>query len=478
MSGATQLNVWRSGGMSFWRSGMRAALVCMVVMLAGVPASAAEEPTVAGVWAAVRSHYTTTPTIERLRVSVRSGDGPTVRQTLSVRTEPGLQTSNGQRLWVRAGVLKVELGKNDSGGQVRVALEREQSAWAELEGDDPLVLLRRAVPPLPVPHADLLFASAGPTGDGESQPAEEPRIDSLTPYARRVTWDELRVERRSAVAPLTGTPVTLVGRHDGGRIELLAEAETGRMRRVVITRSDAGGVSHELTIEIYSSAEPASVFEIDLKADRRRDNVASVVLEGRSIDRPETRFDFAWAVDLDGLPMVQPTHTAEGRASPRPCIVAAVEWDGASGVADAAGAERMDEAKQWLRAVRSAIGELGGDRDLPDGPALVVLARKNSSALALTDSVEDRADAERLRSLVRDAGPDAVATSGWHRVLDWPDWAGADGAPLVVVLVDAKGNAVGVIPSSWGPSDFADTRREVREAMSELLVGTDPETER
>lgn len=448
--------------------------ICVLVTLSASPA-AAEEPTVAGVWGAVRSNYRSTPVIERLRVSVRTADGPIVRQALSVRTEPESQADDTRRLWVRAGVLKVEMSESESGGRVRVALERANSPWTELDGDNALTLLRRAVPPLPVPHADLAFAPSDSNVEAQEHAEQVQGIAALTPYARGVAWDRVRVERRSSAAPITGTPVTLIGRHDAGMIELLAEAETGKMRRLVITRSDSSGQPHELTIEISPSTEPASAFEIDAEPDRRRADVASVVLEGRSIARPETRFDFARAVDLEGLPMAQPVHTADGRPTLRACVVAAVAWDGPSGIAGGSGAERADGARRWLRAVRSAMGEWGGDTDRHDAAALVVLARLNSNLIASAETDVGRAEAQRLRSLARDALPDAVVATGWHRDRDWPDWARSDSAPLIVVIVDAQGRAVGVVPSSWGAGDFAEVRREVREALSELLSGVEPQ---
>ena len=86
-----------------------------------------------------------------------------------------------------------------------------------------------AVPPLPVPHATLLSPFRFERRAQEH--AEQVQgIAALTPYARCVAWDRVRVERRSSAAPITGTPVTLIGRHDAGMIEPRGGRD-GKMRR-------------------------------------------------------------------------------------------------------------------------------------------------------------------------------------------------------------------------------------------------------
>lgn len=451
------------------------ALLPMAPALAGGPGGAATsqpspspvgeeaEPTVSSVWARVVRAYREAAVVERLRIAVRSGsaEGPVTRQTLTVRTAPAEGDEQPDRVWVRAGLMLAML----EGARLRVAADRAESPWVEMVGKSGPDVLRESLPPLPVPQIDLLLRRHEAAVDGDAAAG----ISQLTPYATRVRWETLRIDRR-AVSPGGSGLMTLAGRHEHGPIELQCESPSGRLRRLVIRRDRPGEAFLELTIEAAAVGDSGALFEIDAQESRRADSIAALLREIRAGERAATDFDFARIIDADGMPMRPPE--AQGQHGPirRPALIAALRWarpDSPEAPAD----EQLVEARAWLRAAASVLDD-PAFRDTR--VALVVVGRLQDQNAAVGH--DPSAESARLRALAESVGPGMVAGAGWVRSADWPAWASADGAEPVFVLVDQRGRGVGVLTLAGdaGSRDLDALRRDLRDAITELQAAPDP----
>ncbi len=437
----------------------------------------AAEPTLEEVWGRVRNFYRTSATCERVRVGVRVGDGPTARQSITIRTLPATAPDSRPLLWIKAGELNIEL----NGLRLRLGVQRPQKLWFEQTGDDALLLIHGTLPPLPLPQLDLLLLP-------DNQP-----LQNLSLYAKEVRWDSVEFDRAGAAAGAIGAGngggdgtggrglATLKGRHTLGEIELLANVLSGAIRRVQI-RHD-GEPPTTIVLECSAISPSTPLFEIDTDPADRVGSIAMLLQAIRPVAIEPPTFDFAMLTDLGGLPVEPPRSVIDGRSTRRPCVVAAIAWQQTE-PANAAESIGLDEARRFLRATLSAMGDPASDGA---NPALVVVAivpqRTESSSAspesgagseAESEAAPDGAARKRLRAFVDSLGPDQPEAVAMLPISAWPRWASGDGAAFVIVVVDAHGRASAVIPSSMEHAQDGSLKREIIDALGDQAPSPAP----
>ncbi|MBX3406318.1 MAG: hypothetical protein KF869_06100 [Phycisphaeraceae bacterium] len=188
----------------------------------------------AAFFARARAAYTAGPVTERLRVSVRRGDGLARRSLLLVRTEPAEDGRSIARMVISAGRLLIDArggSEKDPMGTVRVALSATEGPVYErsASGASAAEVLDAALLPIPLAVPDVVSA------DG--------RVPAVfTQYANGVRWDGV------ATAPRAGE-LKLEGRSPGGLFSVTIDRASGRLRRVSITRQPADEDGTIITIE-------------------------------------------------------------------------------------------------------------------------------------------------------------------------------------------------------------------------------------
>ena len=185
-------------------------------------------------FARVRAAYAAGPITERLRVSVRRGEGLARRSLLLVRTEPAEDGRSIARMVISAGRLLIDArggSEKDPMGTVRVALSATEGPVFErsVSGASAAEVFDAALLPIPLAAIDVVAADGG-------MPA------MLTRYANGVRWDGV------ATAPRAGE-WKLEGQFPGGLVSVTIDRASGRLRRVSIMHRPADEAGTIITIE-------------------------------------------------------------------------------------------------------------------------------------------------------------------------------------------------------------------------------------
>lgn len=239
---------------------MKAALLALTVAVASVaghtsaqrdqpaPATAASpplliDPTTA--WRDIASAYQSKPTAERIAITAQVGDRPARRAELVVRLDPRRAANSkpsdalaSASVLIDAGPLRIWAGPTGEAHWGMNAIFDKSLATiysAKLDGPVAAATLRDLLPPTPLPQLALLRmdASAAP--------------DDLTPYTGPVVWREAHLldGPEDATYTITGTSAD---HHSTAETRVIADAKTGRLRSVRVTRP-----SINLTIELAIS---------------------------------------------------------------------------------------------------------------------------------------------------------------------------------------------------------------------------------
>ncbi len=195
--------------------------------------------------AAIRAAYHDRAVSEEVEVRLRTA-------TQDRRERIGLVLLPGPRF-------SLELGKTIAwfdAGALHIVHSLDERAYFSVDGGsrDPISLVEATLPPLPLPQLWLAL----------TPPDQE--IRTLTPYARSMTWTSAEVigaEREQIVI--------IQGEADRARVEVEADAKSGRLKRASFTLDD-GAVRIDLAMT-PRAIEPTASVARDLS---HRDRVMSV----------------------------------------------------------------------------------------------------------------------------------------------------------------------------------------------------------
>lgn len=210
--------------------------------------------------------YAAEPVTDQLLVTLSLPGRPTRRGRLIVRIEPGvLGSPMPRRIALELGNLRIDA----TATRIIAALSENESECVvqELaEGESFGEAISRMLPPLPIPHLDLLGLS------GTAQ--------TLTPYVTGATWTE------GTSSPDLLVPVfELFGDAQTGPISLRVDASTGRLMefKATLIGSDPEGIDGELVVEIMPAGPDETIdWILDTKG---RNQLPSIRLLGGKISQ-------------------------------------------------------------------------------------------------------------------------------------------------------------------------------------------------
>lgn len=276
---------------------------------------APQELPVETVLTSIRNAYRKAPLAERVAITIRRPGAPGApRETASERREEAVVridpvhglARDDAKVWLELGDLRACL----SGGRMVAVHTRDSATYVQLDYKGPLTqeVLSRLLPPLPLPQIDLALGDADPP-------------TRLTPYFDGIKWDKVAVDE--TVAP---PRVTITGSASGRRVEITADADTGRLLRLTaeLDHPPAGAPALELRLVCTRmEVDPAAAWEIpttgrarvaDLAQLRARPGDLQVgqVVPSLGLTTVDGR---AWSMTEDLGP------GADDPLPPRPCVI-------------------------------------------------------------------------------------------------------------------------------------------------------------